>query len=441
MVRTDHSALQWLMTFKEPEEQVARWLEELQAFNFNVEHRAEARHTNADALSRCPCAADGCATTGVLQRVWKEPATGEERWQVVVPKDLQETVLKAMHGAGVWAFWCHEDTPLPPSRSHGAFPRTTPTVSSGGPHGKSGSRCGPATSLRQRPLRPLHHRLFHKMARGVCSPRPGGRDSRGCPGRGHVQPFGVPETTHSDQGRNFKSQVFASMCEACLGVHKTHITPMRPQSDGLVERFHRTLGQQLAILMSQHQWDWDKHLPLVLMACRSAVQETSSCTLALLMLGRELHTPAEMAFGQPPDSPVTPPGPEYARRLQDCLQLAHTFARDQQQNAGMRQKWNYDVKAQGRHFWVGELVWVFSPQRKKGQCPKLDSQWAGPCRVLERLGEVIYWVQLPSKGRKMVLHRDCLAPYRGGSSSQAAGIPVSPPQPSPSHPACSQHLP
>ncbi len=59
-VRTDHSALQWLMSFKEPEAQVARWLEELQAFDFNVEHRAGTRHANADALSHRPCAAVGC---------------------------------------------------------------------------------------------------------------------------------------------------------------------------------------------------------------------------------------------------------------------------------------------------------------------------------------------------------------------------------------------
>ena len=58
-VKTDHSALQWLMTFKEPEGQVARWLEELQAYVFKVEHRAGARHTNADALSWWPCAAEG----------------------------------------------------------------------------------------------------------------------------------------------------------------------------------------------------------------------------------------------------------------------------------------------------------------------------------------------------------------------------------------------
>ena len=36
---------------------------------------------------------------GVLQRGWKEPATGEIRWQVVVPGALKETVLRAIHGA------------------------------------------------------------------------------------------------------------------------------------------------------------------------------------------------------------------------------------------------------------------------------------------------------------------------------------------------------
>ena len=36
---------------------------------------------------------------GVLQRGWKEPATGETRWQVVVPGALKESVLRAVHGA------------------------------------------------------------------------------------------------------------------------------------------------------------------------------------------------------------------------------------------------------------------------------------------------------------------------------------------------------
>ena len=53
-VRTDHSALKWLYSFKNPKGQVARWLERLAEFNFSIEHRPGRCHQNADALSRSP---------------------------------------------------------------------------------------------------------------------------------------------------------------------------------------------------------------------------------------------------------------------------------------------------------------------------------------------------------------------------------------------------
>uniref|UniRef100_A0A5S6Q9K0 RNA-directed DNA polymerase n=1 Tax=Trichuris muris TaxID=70415 RepID=A0A5S6Q9K0_TRIMR len=54
VVRTDHNSLRWLQNFKEPEGQVARWLELLANFDFSVEHRAGSKHANADSLSRMP---------------------------------------------------------------------------------------------------------------------------------------------------------------------------------------------------------------------------------------------------------------------------------------------------------------------------------------------------------------------------------------------------
>ncbi|KAK3088259.1 hypothetical protein FSP39_016699 [Pinctada imbricata] len=55
IVRSDHSSLRWIMSFKEPTEQTARWLEILSRFNFKIEHRQGVKHGNADALSRVPC--------------------------------------------------------------------------------------------------------------------------------------------------------------------------------------------------------------------------------------------------------------------------------------------------------------------------------------------------------------------------------------------------
>ena len=58
LVRTDHGALRWLLNFKHPEGQVARWLEFLGTYAFEIQHRAGKKHGNADALSRRPC--DDC---------------------------------------------------------------------------------------------------------------------------------------------------------------------------------------------------------------------------------------------------------------------------------------------------------------------------------------------------------------------------------------------
>lgn len=54
-LRTDHGSLTWLAHFKEPEGQLARWLEQLQEFDFEICHRPGKKHQNADAMSRLPC--------------------------------------------------------------------------------------------------------------------------------------------------------------------------------------------------------------------------------------------------------------------------------------------------------------------------------------------------------------------------------------------------
>ena len=77
--------------------------------------------------------------------------------------------------------------------------------------------------------------------------------------------FGMQSVIHSDQGREFENKI---MQELCLlgGSHKTRTTPYHPESDGIVERFNRTLLMMLAMFAGKNRDDWDDLLPAVMMA-------------------------------------------------------------------------------------------------------------------------------------------------------------------------------
>ena len=54
-VRTDHGSIRWLLNFKNPEGQLARWIEVLTTYDMDIQHRTGTQHRNADALSRHSC--------------------------------------------------------------------------------------------------------------------------------------------------------------------------------------------------------------------------------------------------------------------------------------------------------------------------------------------------------------------------------------------------
>ena len=54
-MRTDHQAIHWLFSLKEPKDRLARWLETLSRYQFRIEHRPGKKHGNADALSHRQC--------------------------------------------------------------------------------------------------------------------------------------------------------------------------------------------------------------------------------------------------------------------------------------------------------------------------------------------------------------------------------------------------
>ena len=59
-IRTDHALLIWLLSFREFEGQLARWVGKLDRFDYKIIYRAGKSHGNADGLSRRPCSDFSC---------------------------------------------------------------------------------------------------------------------------------------------------------------------------------------------------------------------------------------------------------------------------------------------------------------------------------------------------------------------------------------------
>ena len=74
---------------------------------------------------------------------------------------------------------------------------------------------------------------------------------------------------------------------------------MRPQSNGQVERFHRTLGALLSIYTGEQPKLWDRHLPFVLGAYRAAQHDTTGMTPNYVMFGKEVRLPLPVVMGNP----------------------------------------------------------------------------------------------------------------------------------------------
>ena len=172
------------------------------------------------------------------------------------------------------------------------------------------------------------------------------------------------EIPHSDQGTQFESAVVTELCQK-IGIHKT--TSYYPASDGQVGRFNRTLIEMLSQNAGQNQRSWDDHLPLVLLAYRSSVHDTTSLSPAMMTYARELDLPADLIFGGPESvSKQSIEPPEYVRNLSDNMEKVHNLDGEKLVKTGERQKRNYDLNQFKHNYQVGDQVLLYNPVVKQG---------------------------------------------------------------------------
>uniref|UniRef100_A0A3Q3IN77 Gypsy retrotransposon integrase-like protein 1 n=1 Tax=Monopterus albus TaxID=43700 RepID=A0A3Q3IN77_MONAL len=225
--------------------------------------------------------------------------------------------------------------------------------------------------------------------------------------------YGAPQTLHSDQGRNFESEVFKAMC-SLFGIEKTHTTPFRPQSDGQVERFNATLQKILATTAERCHWDWDLMIPYAVMAYRATKHSATGFTPNFMMFGRELSEPVDLVTGLPPDPDGAPTGPEYVQQLRERLELAHLIARDALGESVKHAKRQYDKNCCRTQYQTGDAVWylIKGTQKIRNRVRKFLPSYEGPYFIVGQLDDLVYRIQKSPRTKVKVVHHDQLKHYR-----------------------------
>ena len=239
--------------------------------------------------------------------------------------------------------------------------------------------------------------------------------------------YGTPLYLHSDQGANLTSKLMESVCNL-LGIEQTRTSSYHPQGNGQVKRFNCTLEAMLAKVISDHQLDWDTHLPRVLFAYRTAIHETTGFTPFHIMFGRSPVLPIEafLDFTQQRCDAVTTI-PSFLNEVHQSLHKAYSSARTRISLAHKQNKERYDKQKPFVPFQVGDQVWLFIPVVQRGKTRKFTSQWRGPYTVLDNVSNVNYRIKLVgSSAQPKVVHHNRLKLCYGTPQQIAAPAPQLP---------------
>ena len=108
-----------------------------------------------------------------------------------------------------------------------------------------------------------------------------------------------------------------------MGISHQQTTAYHPQSNGMVERLHRTLKDRLmsrASSCSSGTSQWMSHLPFVLLGLRTSIRQDSDCSPSDMLYGGPLRLPGDFVAPVVGDSPL--PASEFAGILRSAMSAA-----------------------------------------------------------------------------------------------------------------------
>ena len=197
----------------------------------------------------------------------------------------------------------------------------------------------------------------------------------------------IPLKVLSDRGTIFLSRLTGNLC-TILGIGTIYTSPCRPQSNGIVERFHGTLKPVLAKAVNEGI-DWADFLPMALFAIRQVPNRNLGYSPHVLVYGRELVGPLDLLYHGWSEKMLESLDVEsWLMSLNDQLGIIHYAASSMEASAGDKRVITYNKGKCDRSLNIGDKVLMRIP----GLHGSRQASWEGPYDVTEKVSRVTFKV-------------------------------------------------
>lgn len=233
--------------------------------------------------------------------------------------------------------------------------------------------------------------------------------------------YGVPQRLHSDQGRNFESELVAELCKI-YSLKKSRTTPYHPQGNGQCERFNRTLHDLLRTLPPEQKRQWPQLLPELLFTYNSTVHASTGFTPFYLMMGRHPRLPIDSLLDLDEEGQKDNHF-QYVTQHLEKMKMAYRKAGERLQKEAISREAAHKVKPKSSQQLLENGTQVLTRNRVQGR-NKIQDKWnSSPFVVVKCLDPErhIYLIEpLGKSGPRRVENRTNLQPLRVREQSDSS---------------------